>query len=661
MTPVDSLVIEEALDHYRQDRAQRRTVDPEVFCARYPSAVRRQVRDALSAMLFLDDEPNLLRAFLPEPFPEAGEERMGYRFEALLGAGAFSQVYLARDLRSSDGRRVVVKMTTQGAWEALTLSRLSHPNIVSVLEARTDESKLTAIAMPFHGCATLHDVILHQRIRGVPPQRVNHVFEAIEAREQQHRSEDRRLVSEIPRGFRGSLNRWVLRIGAQLASTLAYVHGQGYLHGDLKPANVLLTREGQVLLLDFNLAQLRHRIERAISGTLPYLSPEQLSALRAPGSIWSPQENCNQRTDVFALGIVLYELATGQHPFYKSSGNQDEAETASELLGRQMDGPVPARERNPEVSAQLSDILDRCLAYSSEDRYPDAQALNQALKSALRPTFQEILSRHSRRALMGLVTVGILLVVLFFGVALYHFRVAQTERSQGELRFREGDFGLAEQSYHKVAESGFATDEDWLTLTRLQAQLRKWHGAHRSLTHVTGTGHQKTAKKWQVYLYLLQRDYQAAERVARLHLQQSEDPAVLNNLAWAGKQQKRWESALRLFERARSKLKNGPRRSVVEQNLAMTHLEWHSARSSRDRETAKLLWEKWIEYQVHLTSGGTTKRSWQVAQNFVHRLQQLPHSEQPQRQQTLQLWQQKISRQLATVPGVNTPFLPPEH
>src|SRR5262249_11483134 len=105
----------------------------------------------------------------------------------------------------------------------------------------------------------------------------------------------------------------VLALGGQLADGLAHAHRRGILHRDLKPANVLLTDEGRPLLLDFNLAEdtkLRGSAERAsIGGTLPYMAPEHMGAFRnAGGSI-------DARCDLYGLGVILFELLTGRHPF----------------------------------------------------------------------------------------------------------------------------------------------------------------------------------------------------------------------------------------------------------------------------------------------------------------------------------------------------------
>ena len=123
---------------------------------------------------------------------------------------------------------------------------------------------------------------------------------------------------------RGGFLEGVLHIGAAMADALASVHGQGFLHRDLKPSNVLLTPNGRPVLLDFNLAHNQEVADYRLCGTLPYMPPEQLSPL--PSSRRS-NEPPDARRDLFGLGVMLYELLAGVHPF----------------------GPVPLKLKSPEI------------------------------------------------------------------------------------------------------------------------------------------------------------------------------------------------------------------------------------------------------------------------------------------------------------------------
>ena len=195
------------------------------------------------------------------------------------------------------------------------------------------------------------------------------------------------------------------RIAVQLASALAHAHDAGIVHRDLKSANVIVTDDGRVKVLDFGLAA-RHRFDPAsatrshttleaagsIAGTLPYMAPE---ALRG--------EPPDPRVDVWALGVVLYELACGKRPF--------EARTTSELVSAILrDPPAPFP---PDAPAELATVIGRCLAKPPGERYPRAGEVRAALEVAVPgPARRDSPSRAPRR----LVATGVLAALAAVGV-----------------------------------------------------------------------------------------------------------------------------------------------------------------------------------------------------------------------------------------------------
>jgi serine/threonine-protein kinase len=159
----------------------------------------------------------------------------------------------------------------------------------------------------------------------------------------------------------------VLWIGVQLAETLEYVHEQGVVHRDLKPENIIIGADGQVTLMDFGIA-LRQASRRLTFshltnavGTPDYMAPEQIRGERGDG-----------RTDVYALGVVLYELLTGVVPY--------PAAVALEAMQRKVDTDPPlVRRLRPDVPLPLEAILYRALRRRREQRYPSMAALAHAL------------------------------------------------------------------------------------------------------------------------------------------------------------------------------------------------------------------------------------------------------------------------------------------
>ncbi len=161
----------------------------------------------------------------------------------------------------------------------------------------------------------------------------------------------------------------VAQILIDMAMGLTHVHESGFMHLDFKPENVLVTRNGNVRLIDFDLAQPIPEKPKKMSknpGTPGYMAPEQLQ-----------QKPIDPRADIFAYGVSAYELLTNQKPF--------PGETPSEILAAQMSasGPVPAREHNPDIPAGLEKVIMKCLARDPDKRYPFMSVLVREVQNAL--------------------------------------------------------------------------------------------------------------------------------------------------------------------------------------------------------------------------------------------------------------------------------------
>jgi Protein kinase domain len=265
-----------------------------------------------------------------------------YQILRPLGQGGMATVYVAR--HPALPREVAIKVLTDN-WarteestrrflrEARTSARLHHPNIVTVHDAGATDAVHYLVLDLVQG-TDLHERL--QREGALPP-------------------------------------REAARIGRDLARAMAYAHGEGVLHRDLKPHNVLLDERGNALLTDFGLAKeldsdsLPLTKTGRLMGTPAYMSPEQagFEGLEVgPG------------TDVYGMGAILYEALTGQPPF--------EGESLIALLARVVgQEPVPPRATHPDVDAALEAIVLRCLEKDPQDRYPTMQALAEDLDAFL--------------------------------------------------------------------------------------------------------------------------------------------------------------------------------------------------------------------------------------------------------------------------------------
>jgi hypothetical protein len=307
---------------------------------------------------FLPSLPGRARAALGGP-PAAGDRVGDFHLLAELGKGSFARVFLARQV--SLGRHVALKVSANTGQEARTLASLDHPHIVQVFDETVDrERDVRLLYMRYVPGATLRDVLA--AVAEVPFARRTGrlLLETVAARAPSAPcgtapEEDSPLADY-------DAVEAVCWLGARLADALAFAHARGVLHRDLKPANVLLDRWGRPLLLDFNLAFDPRRgagIGESFGGTPPYMAPEHRDAfegLAAP-------EVVDERSDVYALGIILFELLTGTLP------------AAEE---RRAGAPAPAR-LEPAVPAVLDRAVRRCLEPDPARRYQSAAELARAL------------------------------------------------------------------------------------------------------------------------------------------------------------------------------------------------------------------------------------------------------------------------------------------
>lgn len=301
-----------------------------------------------------------------------------YRLHEQLGAGGMGVVYRAWDDRLE--REVALKVLPPGTAvdettrkrfrkEALALSRLNHPNI-----------------------ATIHDFDSVDEVDFI-------VMEVITGR-------------NIDNLTTGLTEQEVLKLGLQLAQGLAAAHSAGVLHHDLKPANLRLTPDGRLKILDFGLARLHKGLETfqsetvpladRVAGTLPYMAPEQLRG-----------NEVDERTDIYGCGAVLYELLTGRRPFQESN--------SARLIENILKGePRPPTELNDGISSALEQIVLKALDKDPERRYQSAKELAVDL-ARLAGSTDSVRSlpqpRSARRRLVASGAVAVLAVLILAGVA----------------------------------------------------------------------------------------------------------------------------------------------------------------------------------------------------------------------------------------------------
>jgi non-specific serine/threonine protein kinase len=309
---------------------------------------------------------------------QIGQKLSQYRVVDRLGAGGMGEVYRAHDERLD--RDVAIKVLPEDFGddlerrqrferEARATAALNHPNIVAIHELGEHHGRLFIVTELLDGRT---------------------VREAVDAGELS--------------------NRQVVDLGSQIATGLAAAHDKGITHRDLKPSNVVITNDGVAKILDFGLAKLdapkplgdtsgdepTEELMTAMGsvlGTAGYMSPEQVRGQPA-----------DHRSDIFSLGVLLYEMFTGLSPFRRVTP----ADTASAVLG---EDPPPVSDTTSWVTPAFDGVVRRCLAKRPEDRYQSAAEVRGALQALVAvPTGQPPKRRWPRPAVLAMVVIPLVLV-----------------------------------------------------------------------------------------------------------------------------------------------------------------------------------------------------------------------------------------------------------
>ena len=435
------------LDEYLADLERGRPVDPQQLFADHPELAHR-LRACLSGLSLLEEGTSPGAKLSTGALPEVA----GYRVVREIGRGGMGIVYEAE--QDSPQRRVALKVLPfAGALdprqrlrfqnEAQAAARLRHPHIVPVYDSGS-ASGVHYFTMKLIEGASLAALVAAQRRRDSTSHTENAGLPASSP------------LAQLPH-HDGQYVREVARLMRQAAEALDHAHTIGIIHRDIKPGNLLVDEGGQLWITDFGLAAVQGAegltATGDILGTLRYMSPEQASARRGV---------VDHRSDIYALGVTMYELLT-----LRPALCGDERE---QLLARlSLDDPPLPRSLNPAIDHDLETILLKAMAKTLEERYATAQALAEDLERFLagRPVHArrpgllargaKWIRRHKAWATAGALVVftATLLLAISTGVIWLALQSEQRQRTLADARELESrrhryaaQMNLAMQEWH---------------------------------------------------------------------------------------------------------------------------------------------------------------------------------------------------------------------
>ncbi|AEF40391.1 serine/threonine-protein kinase [Hoyosella subflava] len=330
---------------------------------------------------------------------EAGQQLDDFDLLLSLGSGAFARVFLAR--QRSMQRLVAVKVSHDHGTEPQTLAQLDHDYIVRVFDQRVLRShNARLLYMQYVAGGTLQGVL--QRVRSTPPDERNGRL-LLDAIDDVLAEKAAIRPSESPVRMMISAMSWpeaVAWLGRCLALALDYAAEHGVLHRDVKPANILLTTDGVPKLADFNISFSNEIAgDNPVSyfgGSLAYMSPEQLEACH-PGHGRTPAD-LDTRSDIYSLGVVLWELLTGKRPFGEESLSAETQVALGNMLDLREQGIAPEAEATVPVDcpATLLRVLRVCLASDRDDRWSSGAILAQQFELCLDPHARDLVDPPPR-------------------------------------------------------------------------------------------------------------------------------------------------------------------------------------------------------------------------------------------------------------------------
>ena len=468
-------LIDELVEEFvaRQQAGENPTI--EHYCDKYPHlADTIRVMFPMAAML----EGVKLDAS-PVPVESERLDQIGdYQILGEIGRGGMGVVYEAH--HQSLGRRVAIKLLPRRLSvdtralarfhrEARAVAQLHHSHIVPLFEVGNDDGRFF-FAMQLISGSSLDKVISDAKSHssGFSSRWSNATLEKSASENRSEESGVTLATESVASGSHPSGHqqpfRWIAGLGVQAADALAYAHQRGVIHRDVKPSNILLDEDGVVWLSDFGLAKVAGEdltLESDIVGTLRYMAPERFS------------NQCDERADVYGLGLTLYELLA-LHPAFEAS---DRVSLIDKICRSE---PVKLSVINRRVPRDLETIVMKAIDKEPRSRYRTAAALGHDLRRymqdqpirARRHTYVELFARWARRnkrLAAAMATVAVLLAVIAVGSTIASIKARSLQRV-AEIRGAE----LRRTLYYSQMNHGATLVTDKIGFGELEELTSSW-------------------------------------------------------------------------------------------------------------------------------------------------------------------------------------------
>jgi eukaryotic-like serine/threonine-protein kinase len=502
-SPDSSHRIAQIVEEIIQRLEEGEPVSWESYYQRYPqhAAQLQELQPAMQALVDLTASGMpLAGADSAQATPSPARRALGdFRLVREIGRGGMGIVYEAEQV--SLGRRVALKVLPMAGLldprqlqrfknEARAAASLNHPHIVPVYSVGTEHAVHFYSMQLIQGetlAAYLPQITQHHELP--PTNEARHETSALPGVEHEPSqvtagwasatstglpaasADTAELVAALTQGSLRSSGyfRKIAELGSQIADALDYAHSLGIVHRDVKPSNLLVDDQGKVWIADFGLAQLESETGITMTGdllgTLRYMSPEQ--ALGQRGQV-------DGRTDIYSLGITLYELLAGR-PAFSGSNRQ--------LLLRQVieQEPPPLRQINPSVPRDLETIVLKAIAKEPLQRYSTSQTLAEDLRRFLnyqpvhakRPTVWDRSNKWLRRHPALVTSTMLVLLTMALALGVSTLLISAAYENEAELRQLAENAVQREQRQREAAEAAETREAEQRRIAESEAKLAK--------------------------------------------------------------------------------------------------------------------------------------------------------------------------------------------